>query len=156
MTETTTAPQDPGDEGFTVRRFVRGATFLNTKGKLMLELFPIDGDTQLGKPWFFDIKGIEHLVTGGCYDVLAQDNGRVRFAKAVFQGMWHEPAKVDEWRAATMGAKRAHESAKREEKLRKSLDFDTLEPIKRAYQRATQPERIHIELAVLAYLRRGR
>lgn len=115
--------------------------------------FHIPGTDDLARVRIHERKALRHLSIGSTYEIEANDTS-IRPSTARWQGRYHNDEVVRTWQ----GMADAYEIAERARKAeaaekRTDLNFDALDPLRRAWLQTNSVGRLALEVRVLAYLR---
>ncbi len=118
--------------------------------------FHISGTGDLARLRIHERKLLRHLTVGSTYEIEANETS-IRPSTARWQGRYHNDEVVRTWQAMADACEIAERARKAEAaEKRTDLNFQALEPFRRAWLRTNSIGRLALEVRVLAYLRMQR
>jgi hypothetical protein len=115
--------------------------------------FHIPGTGDLARLRIYERKLLRHFSVGSTYEMEANDKS-IRPSTARWQGRYHNDEVVRTWQAMADAYEIAERARKAEAaEKRTDLNFEALEPFRRAWLQTNSIGRLALEVRVLAYLR---
>lgn len=115
--------------------------------------FHISGTGDLARIRIHERKALRHLAIGSTYEIEADDTS-IRPSTARWHGRYCDDDVVRTWQAMADAYEVAERARKAEAaEKRTDLNFDALEPLRRAWLQTNSVGRLALEVRVLAYLR---